>query len=59
MLKVDGIKFVNIVSVNPKVLQAVTPRLSSAELYLAITSLVFTRAVYQILESDLLRSPFM
>jgi len=38
-------------------LQAITPRLLSAELYLAVASLTFTRAVCQILESDLFCSP--
>lgn len=53
-LKLDSIRFIDIVDIYPKVLQAITPRLLSAELYLAVASLTFTRAVCQILESDLL-----
>jgi hypothetical protein len=38
-------------------MQLVAPRLFSAEAYLAIASLALAPTVYQILESDLLRSP--
>lgn len=56
-MKLGAIRFVDAAGVNPKVMQAVTLSLFTAELYLAITSLALARAVYQILKGDLLRSP--
>jgi hypothetical protein len=44
------------VSVYPKVLQAVTPSLFSAELYLAVASPALAHAIHQVFESDLLHS---
>jgi len=43
--------FIDTTGVHPKVLQAVTPRLFSAELYLSIASLVLIRAAQQTLSA--------
>jgi hypothetical protein len=56
LCELSAVRFVDTAGVYPKVMQLVAPRLFSAELYLAVASLAFTRAVCQILESDLLRS---
>jgi hypothetical protein len=58
LYELGAIRFIDIVCVHPKVLQAVTLSLFTTELYFAIASLALAlaRTIYQILESDLLRS---
>ena len=50
LCKLGAIPFVDTTSVYPKVLQAVTSSLFSAELYLAVASLTLARAIYQVFE---------
>jgi hypothetical protein len=51
-----AIRLIDTAGIYPKVLQAVTLRLFSAKLYLAIASHLLAVAVRQICQSDLLRS---